>query len=268
MEIRKNDERSAMKIRSKKLLVVLLSLPVFYALFLTSAGIIFGTHETIFKEAESVLKLPQRGIKPLIFSVPITYDNQAVYSYAIPKECYLEDGECHRTGYLKFSYDYLRNYAALKVKDKDTQRYYLWTIAAYEKIAGIEKINDFIPWELWALLGAFLAYQVVRRSRLTISLLLWWWYTVWAIIGNLGFYAVWRTGFNNTQEHLETAFFLARVTHHFETTQMVYVFIGLLLGIPVFFAVRAVFRLILSAVKNAFNAVENMVEFKKPIREY
>ena len=248
-----------MKIRSKKLLIVLLLLPVLYAFFLTTIGILYGTKETVF-DAKHVYKLPLRGEKPFIFSVPVTYKNQAVFSYKAPKECYEENGECHRTGET-YSYKYLRTLVEVKVSDKAKLKRYFDLISVYENIAKLEKINDFIPWDLWAAWGVLLAFQVVFRRRFVVSLLLWWWYALWAIIGNLGFYAVWRTGFSNTEEQLEDAFLLATASHHFAFFEMHMAYMLLILGIPVFFAVRAVFRMILRGIKTNFHAIENIVEF-------
>lgn len=245
-----------MKKQSEKLFLIVLALPVIYALFMTAIGLVFGTKETVFKEAESAIQLPQRGQKPLIFSVPITYNNQAVYSYAIPKECYWEDGACHRTGYLKYSYDDVRDLVKLKVPGTKTQSQYLGTLNIYEKIALVEKFNDFIPWELWALLGGVIAFILIRSKKGIVTLFLWWWYAVWAIVGSLGFYAIWRTGFSNVQEHLENAFYLAIVTHHFESSSLFYLFLFLVLGVPVFFLLRFIFKKSKDGIIAAFNYME------------
>lgn len=175
-------------------LTLIFLFPVLATIFLTLSGFYWGTHPFIFKNI-GIHHFPNRASAPVDAHYPwigklkgriLTYERACVY--AVEDYRYGQNETIESILPEDFSLDKFRNFVSQNANPKD-RKYYLGKIDSFKIFALIDKIINFVPWDFYTLSGILLIYLYVFRHFGRRLLIIWWWYSLWAIPAVLGFYA-------------------------------------------------------------------------------
>jgi len=125
----------------------------------------------------------------------------------------------------------------------------------------IEKVNTFIPWELYSIIGIWLAFLVVFKRKALTAFSIWYWYTTWRYISLIGFYSL-------SFENFDLAYFFADLLSkpiklYTYSLQLELVEISLLFLVPVIHFFKLLSHLIVDGVSSYFSNIENKLSFKQ-----
>lgn len=197
-------------ILANRFLAMIFLFPVLAAVILTFIGLYWGAHPFIFKNI-GIHHFPNRASAPMEARYPwMENSKDRIVSYKQACVYALEDYHYRNIDTIQtvlpvfndtnYTLDQFRDFISKNASPKD-KKFYLEKIDFFKNFALIDKIINFIPWEIYTLLGILLIYLYVFHSWGRRILLIWWWCTLWAIPAILGFYAYFYG------EHFDVSFY-------------------------------------------------------------
>ncbi len=184
---------------ANKFLVMIFLFPIFVTAILTFIGLYWGAHPFIFKNI-GIHHFPYRASAPMDARYPWVENSKGGRIVSYKRACVYAVEEYHYRNIdtiqtilpvfnnNTYTLDQFRDYVSKNASPQD-KKFYIEKINFFKNFALIEKIINFIPWEIYTLLGILLIYLYIFHNWGRRILIVWWWYTLWAIPAILGFHA-------------------------------------------------------------------------------
>ena len=134
-------------------------------------------------------------------------------------------------------------------------------VRIYEQIGFLEKIVNFIKWDWYAVFGGFLMFLVLIKGKGMVTLLLWWWYCIWAYIGSFGFTASWVVA----PEYYWRVFH-GHMLNHYATEQFMHFHWALFALVPALFIFKGFVYFLINAIPDFFGDIEKKIGFSRKNR--
>ena len=250
--------------RKRLIFVLILIIPVIWTMMLTAIGYVYSRDAYVFIGLGTHLE-KGGGYWPVIVRTPNIDDSGKIISYQ-PAWRYLK----HNGYKLVESWDGVTpkkiDYAGLRdLITKHTQgerrEQYLSKVKFYETGGFVEKVNTFIPWEVYSVIGIWLAFFVVFKRKALTVFFLWWWYTVWRYISLTGFYAFWNYEYDLF--NFLVALLSKPLNLYTHSLSLELVELHLLYLVPLIHLIKLMSHLTIDGVASYFGNIENKLGFRK-----
>jgi hypothetical protein len=265
-----------MKRKVNKLFIIVLAIPVVYALILTSIGFLYGRNEVTIGAID--IEDYSGKLQPVDLGFP-RVDNTgpvAVLTYAYPsafvyRKLTSKDGveriQLNSPRKHDRDYAFAKEEISNSLYSEATKKKHLRTIYSYELISNVEKVIKFVPLDVLSLLGIiiFLGVSLARKGYVT--LFLWAWYMLFLSVATLGFYSLWwRWDLSTFHEYftfIDCIKWTLLERNIFQTEEMWIVGWWLLVfWIPGLFIVKAFLGIILNGIPSLFKDAEEILSCK------
>jgi len=229
---------------------------------LTAVGYVYSKNAYIFSGL-GTHKEKGGGYWPVIVKTPNIDKDGVIRDYQPAWRYHVDNGyaqlDLWTGGPKNFAYDDLRDLIT-KYKYGESREQYLSKVNFYEFGGKIEKINSFIPWEVYSLIGIWLAFFVVFKRKALTVFFIWWWCTIWRYISMLGFYAYWNGPLDSY--NLVFAILNQPLKIYVHSLSLSLIEYHLLWAVPLIHLIKLMSHITIDGTSSYFKNVENKLSFK------